>query len=73
MELAEEVTFLNKAAIMKELKNLPPNSEVTIDMSKSHRVDYDVLEIIDNFARTAHERDIQVKLIGRGDREVVDY
>ncbi len=73
MELAEEVTFLNKAAIMKELKNLPPNSEVTIDMTKSHRVDYDVLEIIDNFAKTAHERDIEVKLIGRGDREVVDY
>ena len=73
IELAEEVTFLNKAAIMKELKNIPDNSEVTIDMSGSFRVDYDVLEIIDNFTKTANERSIDVQLIGRGDREVVDY
>jgi len=71
--LSEEVTFLNKAAILTELNNIPPDSKVTIDMSRSIRIDYDVLEIIDNFTKTAPERNIVVALIARGDREVVDY
>ncbi len=71
--LAEEVTFLNKAAILKELNNIQPGSKVTIDMSKSFKVDYDVLEIIDNFTKTAPEQDIEVALIGRGETATVDY
>lgn len=65
IRLSEEVTFLNKAAILKSLNKIPNDSEVTIDMSNSYKVDYDVLEIIDNFASTAHENDIKVNLIGR--------
>jgi MFS superfamily sulfate permease-like transporter len=71
--LAEEVTFLNKAAILKELNDIVPDSTVTIDMSNSFRVDYDVLEIIDNFTRTAADRNIKVSLLGRGERETFDY
>jgi len=71
--LAEEVTFLNKAAILKALNDISPGSKVAIDMSKSFRIDYDVLEIIDNFTKTAPEQNIVVELIGRGDREIVDY
>jgi MFS superfamily sulfate permease-like transporter len=71
--LSEEVTFLNKAAIMYELNKIEPGSEVNIDMSKSYHVDYDVLEIIDNFKISALSRDINVNLIGRGDRETLDY
>jgi MFS superfamily sulfate permease-like transporter len=71
--LAEEVTFLNKAAILSELSAIEPNSEVTIDFNNSQKVDYDVLEIIDNFNRTAPENNINVSLIGRGDQKTVDY
>ena len=71
--LAEEVTFLNKAAILKALNDISPGSKVAIDMSNSFRIDYDVLEIIDNFTKTAPEQKIAVELIGRGDREIVDY
>lgn len=73
MTLSEEVTFLNKAAILTELNRVQPNSLLTIDMSKSFRIDYDVLEIIDNFKHIAHENNITVTLIGRGDQETVDY
>ena len=71
--LSEEVTFLNKAAILTELNGIQPESIVSIDMSKSYRIDYDVLEIIDNFTKTAAENNISVSLIGRGERETVDY
>ena len=71
--LSEEVTFLNKAAILAELSKIEPKSRVTIDMSKSHKIDYDVLEIIDNFKHTAPENDISLTLIGRGSRVVMDY
>ena len=71
--LSEEVTFLNKAAILAELSRIEPDSMVTIDMSKSHSIDYDVLEIIDNFQRTSPENNISLTLIGRGTREIIDY
>ena len=71
--LSEEVTFLNKAAILAELSSILPDSQVTIDMSKSYRIDYDVLEIIDNFNKTAMESNITVALIGRGERKTLDY
>lgn len=71
--LSEEVTFLNKAAIMYELNKITDGSDVVIDMSKSYHVDYDVLEIIDNFTISAPTKGIKVKLIGRGDRQTLDY
>ncbi|MCF6360802.1 MAG: SulP family inorganic anion transporter [Cyclobacteriaceae bacterium] len=73
MTLAEEVTFLNKGAILKELNNLPKETELTIDMSKSTHIDYDVLEIIDNYKSTAESKGVSVELINRGDSETADY
>jgi MFS superfamily sulfate permease-like transporter len=71
--LSEEVTFLNKAAIMNELNKIAPNSEVEIDMTNSYHIDYDVLEIIDNFKISSETKGIKVNLIGRGKRETLDY
>ena len=47
--LSEEVTFLNKGSIGLTLDHLPANSKVIIDGSKSMNIDYDVLEIIQDF------------------------
>lgn len=75
MTLAEEVTFLNKAAIQKELNNLPENTELTIDMRNSTRVDYDVFEIIDNFKNnSAKDKNIRVTVKrGTPHYETADY
>ena len=63
--LSEEVTFLNKGSIGLTLEKLPDNSSVVIDASKSMNVDYDVLEIIQDFKyHTAPSRNITVKTIG---------
>lgn len=51
--LSEEVTFLNKGSIGLTLDHLPENSKVIIDGSKSLNIDYDVLEIIQEFKEHA--------------------
>jgi len=63
MTLAEEVVFLNKGRIKKDLNEVPEGSKVVIDMSKSFIVDYDVLEIISDFKNLAKRRNIDVTLI----------
>jgi MFS superfamily sulfate permease-like transporter len=63
MTLAEEVTFFNKGAILKELDQLPENTYLEIDVRKTRFLDYDVIEILDDFAEKARNRDISIKLI----------
>ncbi|MET3034917.1 SulP family inorganic anion transporter [Chryseobacterium sp. NRRL B-14859] len=65
IKLAEEVSFLNKAAIKKTLKNIKPNSTVTIDAKDTSYIATDVLEMIQDFANIrAKEEDINVELLG---------
>ncbi|MCF6307358.1 MAG: SulP family inorganic anion transporter [Flavobacteriaceae bacterium] len=63
MTLAEEVTFFNKATILTELDNLPENSSLELDVRKTRHLDYDVIEILEDFVFKAKERNITVKLI----------
>jgi len=63
MVFAEEVTFLNKGAIQRELNSLPENTNLVIDVTKTRSLDLDVLEILDDFAVTAKNKDINIKLI----------
>jgi MFS superfamily sulfate permease-like transporter len=65
IKLAEEVSFLNKAPIKKTLKNIKPNSKVTIDAKGTSYITTDVLELIQDFANVrAKEEDIDVHLVG---------
>ncbi len=73
MVLAEEVTFLNKGAILKSLNSLPAGTKLTIDMQRCVYIEYDVLEIIDNFKKTAADKKIEVALINRGLQQTADY
>lgn len=61
--LAEEVTFFNKGAILKELDNLPPNSYLEFDVRKTRYLDNDIIEILDDFTIKARERNITIKLV----------
>lgn len=65
IKLAEEVSFLNKAAIKKTIKNVKPGSKVTIDASGTSYITTDVLELIQDFANVrAKEENITVNLVG---------
>ena len=63
MTLAEEVTFFNKGAILKELDSLPKDSYLELDVTKTRYLDNDIIEILEDFAYKAKERNIDIKLI----------
>jgi MFS superfamily sulfate permease-like transporter len=63
MTLAEEVTFFNKGAILKELDSLPHDSLLELDVTKTVYLDNDIVEILDDFIFRARERNITIKLI----------
>jgi len=63
MTLAEEVTFFNKGAILKELDRLPKDSYLDLDVSKTRYLDNDIIEILEDFAFKAQERNITINLI----------
>ncbi|MCK0144361.1 SulP family inorganic anion transporter [Arenibacter sp. F26102] len=65
IELAQEVSFLNKAAIKQTFVHLPQNSNVVIDASNTVYIDHDVLEMIKDFVKIgSKEKNIAVELIG---------
>lgn len=61
--LAEEVTFINKGAILKELNQIPEKAHLEIDVRKTTYLDYDIIEILEDFIYKAKEKHIDVKLI----------
>jgi len=70
MTLAEEVTFFNKGAILRELDSLPEGSYLELDVTKTRYLDHDIIEILDDFSYKANLRNITIKLISeRGDIE----
>lgn len=70
MTLAEEVTFFNKGAILKELNSLPVDTYLELDVRKTRYLDNDIIEILEDFAFKAKEKNIDIKLISeRGEFE----
>lgn len=63
MTLAEEVTFFNKGAILKELDSLPRGARLELDVTKTRYLDNDIIEILEDFSIKAKNRDINIKLI----------
>ena len=65
IDLAQEVSFLNKAAIKSTLSEIPENAFVTINASNTVYIAHDILTMITEFAEVnAKELKIDVKLEG---------
>jgi len=64
IQLAEEVSFLNKGRIMEQLQAIPNDSRVVIDGTRSKVVDFDVREILREFRDGAASRNIAVDVHG---------
>ena len=63
IDLAQEVSFLNKAAIKETLRHLPENSRVIIDAANTVYIDYDVLQMIREFVQFgSKDKNITVRL-----------
>ena len=64
IDLAQEVSFLNKAAIKQTLAHLPPGSKVVIDAANTVYIDYDVLDLIRDFMEFG-SKDKNIKVVLR--------
>nr|WP_121269343.1 SulP family inorganic anion transporter [Pedobacter schmidteae] len=62
IKLAEEVSFLNKAAIQVMLNKIPKETNVIIDGTNSRYIDPDVLETIFNYKHNAYTKGTIVTL-----------
>lgn len=62
--LGQQVTFLNKASVLKTLDSIPNDSSVEIDASDSVFIHLDVVEIINNFVLGARVKGIEVFVNG---------
>lgn len=81
IELANQVSFLNRASIDRTLNDVPHGGKVLLDARSTTYIDPDVLAMIREFKdRIAPARDIQVSLLGFRDKyqmqdeiQYVDY
>ncbi len=64
IKLNSNVTFLNKVNLRKALDQVPEYSILTIDGSDCNFIDYDILEIISEYANKAHNKHIELHLAG---------
>ncbi|MCA8990230.1 MAG: sulfate transporter, partial [Planctomycetaceae bacterium] len=65
IELANQVSFLNRAALSRLLQNLDDGQQVLIDATQTDYMDPDVLILIKDFEQqTAPARGISVSLVG---------
>ena len=69
--LAINVSFINKKKLKDELEKIPDHSTVYIDGAHSVYIDYDVIEIINEFKVKAHHKHIVLHLQGIPDVETI--
>ncbi len=81
VELANQVSFLNRAALHKVLDEAPPGGHVLLDAQGTDYIDPDVLDLIRDFKeQTGPARGVEVSLLGfrskyqlRDQIQYVDY
>jgi MFS superfamily sulfate permease-like transporter len=64
IRLTEHMTFLNKAALKRLLREVPPGCALTIDMTGTRIIDHDVREVIADFAAHAETDGITLEVRG---------
>lgn len=64
LELSEDVSFLNRAAIRRTLDAIPPGTRVEIDATRSVHIDHDVFEILEDYRQKAAMHDIALTIVG---------
>lgn len=72
IEFANQVSFLNRAALEQALDSVPTDGHVVLDARNTDYIDPDILDLIEDFRRqTAVARNLKVSLIGFKDRYVM--
>lgn len=62
--LHKDVSFLNKYLLRQALSEIEQNSSLVIDASKAKFIDFDIMETLENFLKTAQDDNIVVEVYG---------
>jgi MFS superfamily sulfate permease-like transporter len=69
LHFAEQVSFLSRGAILRQLDGIADGSHVLLDLSRTVVIDYDVLEILNDFEESAESRNLEVERISAASSE----
>jgi MFS superfamily sulfate permease-like transporter len=72
IDLALNVSFLNKKRIMEMLDKIPEYAIVEVNGADSVYIDRDILEIFHDFKSKAHRKHIQLTMINIPDVETIE-
>jgi MFS superfamily sulfate permease-like transporter len=62
MRFRKDISFLNKPIVKGKLEAVPADSFVLIDITKADFIDKDVIDVVNEFLRHAHLKNIKVEI-----------
>lgn len=72
--LPQQMTFLNKGALVAELDSIPQGAQLIIDARDAQYIDKEILELLNEFKQEAHERSIALNFTGfQDDYKIHNY
>jgi MFS superfamily sulfate permease-like transporter len=70
IRFAEQVSFLSRGSILRQLGEIPDGSDVVLDMSRTIAIDHDVLDILQDLEDSAQSRDLVIERIDYSDHAI---
>ncbi|WPR76717.1 SulP family inorganic anion transporter [Algoriphagus sp. NG3] len=64
LQFHKDVSFLNKALLMKNLEKIPEGSELIINTEKAQFIDHDIQVVLNDFIESSPDKNISVTLQG---------
>lgn len=64
LKMQKDVSFLNKALLMKQLGEIPPDSKVIINARNAQFIDHDIQEVLNDFIASCLDRNISITVEG---------
>ncbi len=64
VKLQKDISFLNKAPLMKQLAAIPNGSKVVINAHRAQFIDHDIRELLNDFILSSFDKNIEVTIEG---------
>ena len=64
IRLHKDVSFLNKAFLLKKLEDIPEGSNVIIDATRANFIDNDIREVLNDFIESGFSKNIEITVEG---------
>lgn len=68
--LRKDVSFLNKPILKRKLEKVPKDSYVLVDAMRADFIDRDIIEVVNDFVKHAHLKNIKVEIKRSGNKSM---